>query len=729
MNASLIRRALLLPILMLLLTACKHTPAPVSHTPAIVIDEDTLKDDWTTADLFRTELPRQQQSMDLTDGDTAQLEIRAFRHRFVDDTSRLKPVWVLGYVQAGTAPGTETLPGPTLRANYGQPSHVRYVNQLAHTLRDNADYPYFKLHRQDRDSCHWYPILYDVRNPLRVNMVQRMLYPGFVLQNGIPVCRNTGDSLPEMASYYATTVHLHGASVSWHNDGYVNSSHLITESPYGRLAIPFGLFGPAPGEPQQFAAYTYPNNFPEGHFDAQGQPDTTLGQHGAVLWYHDHAMMRTTTNVYAGLAGAYIVQGKDEYSAMNDVYPNLNSKRNVFKKSWDWVSNREDNDISLLIADKSFSNKGFLYYNTTASPSDSDAPGVDAQPEFLGNTITVNGKMWPFMKVEAERYRFRLLNGSSTRYYRFGLRQKNGVQVGPVAADSSVFIQIGTEGGLMTNFVPVTTDQPLTLAPGERADVVIDFGRFNQNDSLMLVNYAPNQVYQGDSAVTLTTIDQPYLTNFVMAFVVGSDGTATASELKNNLTQLRRTPEFSNITANLNLVATPLTRFQPTETKTFSLTLKEAAKRSDFPEQFRLSVRDTSQLSYPMILMAGNDWNSEASSPDSIKRVRDGTEEIWAIWNDTNDRHPIHIHLNRFKIMGRRDLSSPDTIPPLHNELGWKDVVQCTPHQFTYIRIRYLLSTDSSQQYPGSESHQFVYHCHILEHEDASMMRRLVVTR
>lgn len=761
MTFSLLNKTGFFLIASLTLLACKSkSTRPERNAPPVAIEKDTLYDGWQTNDLFKTVLERQGVTIDLTQTDTVQVDIRAFKNQFFYDTTRLKPTWVVGYVLSDTKFGDETLPGPILRATSGQPSHVRYINRLDETMRANPNYPLLKYELKEtqfdqnnnpistlkKDSCKWFPIIYDVRNTNNIAMVRRMLYPQSIpfQENNIPVCRigQNGSKIPEMSTYYSTTVHLHGANVSWHNDGYVNSmvsqTDLADTPPYTSLPISFGLFGPKPDELHQFVSYRYPNSFPEGQYEPTGQPDSTRGDHGAILWYHDHAMMHTTANVYAGMAGAYIIEGKNEYSAMDNVYSNLNTNRNMFRKAWDWVRQRETNDIPLLISDKSFSTKGFLYYNTTGSLTNSKLEGPT--PEFLGNTITVNGKIWPSMSVEPEIYRFRLLNTSSTRTYRFGLRRKNKLKADPIPRDldSSVFVQIGTEGGLMPNRVKVTQDQPLTLAPGERADVLIDFSRFSQSDSLMLVNYAPSIVYQGDSTVALTDINPDNLTNFVMAFVVTGTGAGEPGRLEQKLTDLKKTTEFQNITSVIRqwfrqTVNKPYNVFaQDTlDEKAFKLKLFEVSTFDSIPSRFRSSIKDMSLISYPFVLMASEDWNSEVDTsnhdPSTIKRVGDGTEEIWAITNTTDDRHPIHIHLNRFTILGRRDINSKDSLIASPNERGWKDVVQCTPHQTTYIRVKYLLSQDATQQGYPDEVGQFVYHCHILEHEDAGMMRRLIV--
>jgi spore coat protein A, manganese oxidase len=733
-------------LLLITIIGCRKKPTMPAGTPPPTVDIslETLKDDWKPEQLFVNEIKGDLDVIDLTDPatDTTHLDIRAFQHRYFDDETTLKPTWVVGYVRSETEFGKEKLPGPVLHATYGKASNVRYTNRLDETMRANPAYPMFKL---GADSCRWYPIVYDVNNPLYVRMVRQMLYPKPRMENGVPVCRGLTATGLEMSSYYATTVHLHGANVSWRHDGYVNSSILGTGDrntpPYSRTPISWGLFGPQPDEQHQFVSYTYPNTFPEGQFDESGQSADTLGQHGAILWYHDHAMMRTATNVYAGLAGAYIIEGKDEYKAIDDqsVYPSptYNQKPRWWLSAWHWVSRQENHDIPLMIGDKSFTKNGFLFYNTTGAQHDADS--ADVTPEFLGNTIVVNGKAWPHLNVEPETYRFRVLNTSSTRVYKFGLRKKTGLKVDSLNNDQDkrVFVQIGTEGGLMSRFDTISAENPLTLAPGERADVLIDFSAFKQKDSLMLVNYAPNDVFGDDVSDTLTTITDSTLTHFVMAFVVQSDGSNDANALGNELEKLQKSAEYKNITANLGqlrLFDNEIVLTKRDSSQLFKLSLVEAAKLADFPLRYRDSIRNSPLVSYPMILMSEEDWNTEATNSDSstIKRVRAGSEEIWAIWNATGDSHPIHIHLNRFRIIGRQNGESSGASaikPAAPSEMGWKDVVLCRPQQTTYIRVKYLLNPDTTQQFPATESAQFVYHCHILEHEDASMMRRLVVQR
>ncbi len=205
-----------------------------------------------------------------------------------------------------------------------------------------------------------------------------------------------------------TVVHLHGAKVKWDSDGHpeawYTADYKITGSKFTKKV------------------YEYTNH----------QPGTTM-------WYHDHAMGETRLNVYAGLAGFYILRDS------------LEKRLNLPKDNY---------EIPLLIQDKSFNSDGSLFY-PDSFPAVSFTPSI--VPAFLGNTIVVNGKVWPYLEVEPRKYRFRILNGSNRRQYLISM--DNNAQ----------FIQIGTDGGFIE--APITLNS-FSLSPAERVDVIIDFSQY-----------------------------------------------------------------------------------------------------------------------------------------------------------------------------------------------------------------------------------------------------------
>ncbi|MFC0190012.1 multicopper oxidase family protein [Fictibacillus aquaticus] len=165
----------------------------------------------------------------------------------------------------------------------------------------------------------------------------------------------------------------------------------------------------------------------------------TNSERAAGLWYHDHALGITRLNVYAGLAGLYFIRDKHEQS--------LPLPKGKY-------------EVPLVVQDKSFNPDGSLFYPKQPDNPSPDLPCPSIVPAFLGDTITVNGKVWPFLKVEPRKYRFRLLNASNTRTYRFKLSNNHS------------FYLIGTDGGLLARPIKVTS---LDVSPAERMDIVVDF--------------------------------------------------------------------------------------------------------------------------------------------------------------------------------------------------------------------------------------------------------------
>ncbi len=121
-------------------------------------------------------------------------------------------------------------------------------------------------------------------------------------------------------------------------------------------------------------------------------------QRATMLWYHDHAMGITRLNNYAGLPGAYIIRDKHEKS--------LNLPSGKY-------------EIPLIIQDRSFNHDGSLSYPNQPNDASNVLPNPSVIPAFFGDTILVNGKVWPYMEVEPRKYRFRILNASNTRGYQF----------------------------------------------------------------------------------------------------------------------------------------------------------------------------------------------------------------------------------------------------------------------------------------------------------------------
>jgi spore coat protein A, manganese oxidase len=433
----------------------------------------------------------------------------------------------------------------------------------------------------------------------------------------LPVDRTLHGSDPDQPSV-RTVVHLHGGRVKPESDGY----------PEAWFTRDFGNVG------SKFVheVYYYPNC-----------------QRPATLWYHDHAIGITRLNVYSGLAGLYIIRDEHE-------------------EDLDLPSGKYE--IPLVIQDRSFYPNGELFYPTQPGhelppsdlpppPKDQTLPNPSVVPEFFGDTILVNGKVWPYLEVKPRKYRFRILNGSNARFYRMKL--STGQQ----------FIQIGTDGGLLEHPVKVSE---LILAPAERADVIIDFSKA-AGQNIILTNDAPSPFPNGDEP-------SPDLRQIMQFRVKGKCSKHDKSHIPSKLSCLEHLNPAKAITVRKNTL-----------------------------------VEGTDEFGRLKLLLNNMDWNEKPLTETPYN----GTVEIWELFNQTVDTHPIHLHLVQFQILGRApftgDPNGPDLVigtelPPDENERGWKDTVRANPGEVTRIIARF-----------GPFLGIYPWHCHILEHEDHEMMR------
>lgn len=405
-------------------------------------------------------------------------------------------------------------------------------------------------------------------------------------------------------------------------------------------------------------------------------------QESTTLWYHDHALGVTRLNVVMGLAGFYIL--RDPANPLDYPGPLITSAKY---------------EVPIAIQDRSFNEDGSLNF-----PSEGDNPTIHPywQPEFFGDTIMVNGRVWPNLNVDMTRYRFRLLNGSNARFY--NLKFSNGMQ----------FWQIGTDGGYLNKPVPLTS---LLISPGERADILVDFTEIPAGTKIILNNDA-NAPYPTGDAPDKDTTGQ------IMQFTVQHNDVMTMP------------PKLPK-----KLRCEPVPKLQ-SPCKRRVLTLYEIAGPNG-PQ---------------MVTLNGQRWAAPVSELPVV-----GSTEEWNIVNLTMDAHPIHLHLVQFKISCRQafdvdaytkdwlDLNSDiglppwmttpkalctgsyttgDNQPPAANEAGWKDTVQAPPGEITRIRVRFApqnvkASCPGENLYPfdPSKGPGYVWHCHILDHEDNDMMR------
>jgi spore coat protein A len=306
-------------------------------------------------------------------------------------------------------------------------------------------------------------------------------------------------------------------------------------------------------------------------------------------------------------------------------------------------------------------------------------------PEFFGDTVLVNGKVWPFLEVEPRKYRFRVLNGSNSRFYHMTL-QEAWASGAPLGRPGPAFIQIGTDGGLLP--APVTLTDIL-MAPAERRDIVIDFTG-QQGKNFLLTNDAPAPYPDGDDIVPTE----------IMLFRVN---------------QRLSSRDTSRVPSVLNSV--PLIN-PANAVKVRDLVLAELDSAPPFENPIIATINDSH-------------WDDPVT-----ETPKQGTIEVWRIINTTGDAHPIHVHLVQFQIIDRRPFN-PDTFPGSLDYTGpavtpgrderpaWKDTVISLPGTVTRIIAKFELPPEAHPR-PG-DKFLYVFHCHILEHEENEMMRPYVV--
>jgi len=349
-------------------------------------------------------------------------------------------------------------------------------------------------------------------------------------------------------------------------------------------------------------------------------------QQAGYLWYHDHSLGVTRLNVYMGLAGLYFMRDSVESA--------LNLPMGEF-------------EVPLVIQDRRFNSDGSLRY-----------PAV-WEDHVFGDKVMVNGKVWPYLDVKKGKYRFRIVNGSGSRVYTLALSPPSGVLN---------FTVIGTELGLLA--APVNGVGQLTIGPGERYDVVVNFAGLNTGDEVLLENSAGAPFPNG-------TVDLTQVMKFRVTSLIGD--------------------------------IDPL----PSTLRTVQHTDPASAVRT---RDFRLKKSGLDGCGRQIWKINDLGWHDMAEYPEL------GTVEIWRFINDSGVSHPMHMHLVAFQVLDRDGFTTgaggqiiPNGNPqaPPAEENGWKDTAMVAPNQILRVIAKF-------EDYKGN----YAYHCHILEHEDSEMMRQ-----
>jgi FtsP/CotA-like multicopper oxidase with cupredoxin domain len=599
--------------------------------------------------------------------DYYEIAVRQFQQQILSPDLPQTTVWSYA---ARNAPNTLNYPAFTIEAQWRRPVRVKWVNQL---IDANGN---FLPHLLPVDqTLHW-------ANP-----------PG-----GNAGRDSHGMNPDPYTGPVPIVTHLHGGHSSQESDGYAEAWFLPAAN---NIPAGFAKVGSFYNTFRQIAEAGYGQQWTPGSAVFQYDND----QAAATMWYHDHTLGMTRANVYAGPAGFYLLRGGPG-DQVGGTLPG------PAPRAGDPPGTRYY-EIPIAIQDRTFNVDGSLFYpdnraffeglNQPPIEPYLDIPFIPEQacggqpsdispifnPEFFGNTIVVNGRTWPYLEVEQRRYRFRFLNGCNSRFLL--LEFDNELP----------FWQIGAEGGFLP--APVQLDR-LLIGLAERADVIVDFTNVPVDTEIILRNLAPDSPFGGG--------------------VPGVDFDPADPETTGQVMQLRVVPatgtDTSTPPSQLVLPAIPPL---PPETNTRQVSLNEEDSQTvrvteDANGNIVLDCDDGTPFGPRHALLgtiAGGQavplhWDDPITENPGV-----GDTEVWEMYNFTADAHPIHIHEVTFDVVEREVIDTGETRGPELWETGRKDTVIAYPGEITRVKATY------------DRAGLFVWHCHIVEHEDHEMMRPYMI--
>jgi FtsP/CotA-like multicopper oxidase with cupredoxin domain len=603
--------------------------------------------------------------------DKYRIAVRQFSQRILSPPHPETTVWSYGSIDyPGTVAqgGTFNYPAFTIEADWNKTVQVQWRNQL----EDRNGNPLPHLLPVD-PTLHW-------ANP--IGMRDTRPSPADTAYWTHPYL----DADLRYTGPVPIVTHVHGAHTAEDSDGYAEAWYLPSQAHMDpNILYPTGTFFDyfdakyghnwSPGT----ASYKYPND----------QPASTL-------WYHDHTLGMTRLNVYAGPAGFWLIRGGPNDVDLGYIAPGVGD---------DPLG--EYTEIPIAIQDRSFNADGSLFYPDNRAffegldvlellipfIPDLACDGLFSDvspiwnPEFFGNMMVVNGFTWPYLEVERTRYRFRFLNGCNSRF--LILKTDTGMP----------FYLIGGDQG----FLPATVElDELLMAPAERADVIMDFSDVPAGTEIILLNLGPDEPFGGgEPGVDFDPAD-PVSTGQVMKFIVKETTDLPLGDLPSSLPAAPM-PGPADVTrqVSLNEEESASVRFSEDNG---DVVLDCATGEVFGPTSALLGTLNPDGTGNPLLWM-----NPITENPALF------STEMWEIHNFTMDAHPIHIHQVHFEVVGREVMGGGTSVAgsndPLPWEMGYKDTVIAYPGEITRVKALYDL--------PGF----YVWHCHIVEHEDNEMMR------
>ncbi|MDJ0782275.1 MAG: multicopper oxidase domain-containing protein [Desulfosarcinaceae bacterium] len=578
-----------------------------------------------------------------------------------------------------------TWPGRTFEIQSGKSeTHVRWRNKLNNVRR----------HLLPVDTnLHW---CYSLEGMSSANGQDYSNYT--IRRNGVPII-----------------THLHGGHSDFQFDG--NPEFFYS---------PKGVVGP------QW-------DFVDGGFTTRFRYDDHVP--AGILWYHDHALGITRLNVYAGMAGFYIVRDQFDTGGIGPQSNDIGLPKYPY-------------ELAYAIQDRMFTRFGQLFYS--AFPGDPfyddfitgegavlppdlfPGGGPTALAEFFGDHMVVNGKIWPKEDVEPRNYRMRLLNGTDSRFLVIRFRMTDSLN-STTLPDTNIapplpFTVIGSDQGLASSATEVDT---LVFEPGGRYDIVFDFSQVPADSRVIMENLGGDAPFGGAFGADLEPEDlfPDRQTDRIMAFdvVLPMDYSVPDDFNSGAISHYRGNTNVATRTRKVALFEgkDEFGRLQPL--------LGTAEPATDYLGN---------EIHWPATqanIDAGLEGQMEGAIPwhsPTTENPDEGDTEIWEIYNATGDAHPVHLHLVNFEVLDRYEFTADVVDQPVvqHNgtvgngfrlenivvgnkvdpgpeyvENAPKDMVTALPDQVTRIKMTF--------DKPG----RYVWHCHILSHEDHEMMRVLHV--
>ena len=563
------------------------------------------------------------------------------------------------------------------------------------------------------------------------------------------------------AAVNRVAVHLHGGLVPWISDG----GPFDWWGPTGTHGLSFLNNILHPGAAANEAEYYYPND-----------------QSARLVWYHDHAHDITRTNAYSGIASAYIIRDSFEKGLQSLGLP-LFIEESI-------IGNQPIRELPIVFQDKIFVDstnigtldptwvqKGFptttgsLWYphiyernRWTLIGAGRTLPNPSVIAEMFGDTMLINGTVYPEVQVEPALYRLRILNACNARFLNLQLYVAdnsvlvNGTNAGitldgsgnPTNTAGPNWLVIANEAGFLKNPVTVPSNVPFSIpivppingfgsfgfngslitGPAERWDVLVDFSGVAPGTNIIMYNDAPAPFPSGDprNDYFSGTASGPD-TRVMMRFIVAGQPVVPALSIT-PATDL--TPGIDPFLATIGPDGTFTPNVQVTRTRQLTLN-----------EQFDSYGRLVQLVGTTTAVGAGKYGRPYVSQATEV--LSDGDVEIWEIFNLTGDTHPMHFHLVNVQLLNREPFPLAGVPPfvgngfprsPEPTEFGWKETVKMNPGEITRVIMQFKLPPVPFAVPPSprikatdniSNGNEYVWHCHILEHEEHDMMRPLVV--